>query len=92
MTNNPHVHHTDGPADEDAYRRGFQQGASAVLEMLQNNVSPTRSDFWWAAGRACAPDNAARWGTPSPPGPDPRHEKELRTAPAPNATGPAVML
>ena len=43
MTNNPHVHHTDGPADEDAYRRGFQQGASAVLEMLQKDVSPTRA-------------------------------------------------
>jgi hypothetical protein len=49
MTNNPHVYHTDGSADEDAYRRGFQQGASAVLEMLQNDVSPTRSDRWWAA-------------------------------------------
>jgi hypothetical protein len=38
-----------GPADEDAYRRGFQQGAFAVLEMLQEDVSPRRSDSWWAA-------------------------------------------
>lgn len=33
---NPHAHHTDGPPDEDAYRRGYEHGAYHALLRCDN--------------------------------------------------------
>jgi hypothetical protein len=43
---NPHSHNTDGPIDEDAYRRGFQQGSEAALEAIKVGVSRRRIERW----------------------------------------------
>ena len=43
---NIHAHYTDGPADEDAYRRGFQQGAHAAVEALQRGLPPYLVERW----------------------------------------------
>jgi hypothetical protein len=40
---NPHAHHTDGPIDEDAYRRGFQQGSEAALEAIKAGMPRRRT-------------------------------------------------
>jgi hypothetical protein len=46
QTDNPHAHHTNGPADEEAYRRGFQQGAHMVLQAIESGVPPHRLERW----------------------------------------------
>jgi phytoene dehydrogenase-like protein len=44
---NPHAHDdTDGPADEDAYRRGFQQGAEEALRALDRGTPRARLKRW----------------------------------------------
>jgi hypothetical protein len=43
---NPHAHHTDGPIDEDAYRRGFQQGSEAALEAIKAGMPRRRLERW----------------------------------------------
>jgi hypothetical protein len=46
ISHNPHAHHTDGPADEDAYRRGYQQGAWHALQAFKAKVPAWLLEEW----------------------------------------------
>jgi hypothetical protein len=48
---NPHSHHVeaDGLEDEDAYRRGFQQGSEATLRAVERGATGPRLKRWRAA-------------------------------------------
>lgn len=43
---NPHSHRSDGPIDEDAYRRGFQQGFETALQGIANGIAARRLERW----------------------------------------------
>jgi hypothetical protein len=45
---NPHAHTSPilGPPDEDAYRRGFQQGVMAALDAVEQGCPPGRLAKW----------------------------------------------
>ena len=50
--NNPHRHTTDGTPEEDAYRRGFQQGAQAAIDALEFHIGEDMTYLirrWWDA-------------------------------------------
>jgi hypothetical protein len=46
---NPHSHHTDGSVDEDAYRRGFQQGSEMALRAVEAGISARDLERWRSA-------------------------------------------
>jgi hypothetical protein len=46
IAENPHAHHTDGPVDEDAFRRGFQQGVEIALRGIASGVAAHRLERW----------------------------------------------
>jgi hypothetical protein len=46
VAENPHSHHTNGPIDEDAYRRGYQQGAYHALRAVDAAVSNHQLSRW----------------------------------------------
>ena len=46
MMSNPHSHHTDGTAEEDAYRRGFDQGSHAVIAAIIDGASLEEIKRW----------------------------------------------
>jgi hypothetical protein len=46
LDDNPHSHCTDGSIDEDAYRRGFQQGSVIALKAIKDGIHPKRLERW----------------------------------------------
>jgi hypothetical protein len=45
-SDNDHAHDTDGPEDEDAYRRGFQQGSEFAFRAIEGGASSMLLAKW----------------------------------------------